>query len=250
MASTPAFGGADSVSLQVQGAAAFGHALVGTVPESRYEAMPGYDSISGTFLTAEARLDNRDDLLACFRIPSGERAVVPDSRLLALCFAGWGEAAPDHLYGDWSLAAWSERERRLFLARDRVGVTGLYVHHSPHLAVFSSSLSSLLAHPDLHCELDELAIARYLINPHRLRYPLPISGRIFTKPPGRGSVLCLQRMPCMFPLRGFHRRVTGVRRMHPGFGSVRGRLTWIVLWKSTAGRWKFGCVRFVRWPRL
>lgn len=172
MASTPALAGADRFTFLVQGAVAFGHALVGGTPETGHEAMPEYDSISGVLLTAEARLDNRDDLLDGFRIPSADRVLVPDSRLLALCLARWGEAAPDHLYGDWSFAAWSEGERRLFLARDRVGITGLHVHHSPRLAVFSSSLSSLLAHPDVQCELDELVIARYLINPHRLRYPL------------------------------------------------------------------------------
>ena len=54
----------------------------------------------------------------------------------------------------FALAIWDHAERRLFLARDRLGIKPLYVCRLADGLLFGSELKSLLAHPDCPRELD------------------------------------------------------------------------------------------------
>ena len=49
-----------------------------------------------------------------------------------------GSDCPEHLLGDWSLALWDQRRRRLFLARDHYGITGFYYYHDSRFLAFAS----------------------------------------------------------------------------------------------------------------
>jgi len=154
--------GPDGVHIGCHGAAALGHALLTVTPESPYETMPFHDPDSDVFLTAAARLDNRDELLAHFSIPSAEHPVFPDGRLVFLSYQKWGEDSPKHLFGDWSFVAWHDRDRRLFLARDQLGNTGLYYHYRPPLFAFTSHPDGIFALPGIERCINEKHIASYL----------------------------------------------------------------------------------------
>lgn len=53
-----------------------------------------------------------------------------DTEVLLLGYRQWGERLPKHLHGMFSFAIWDERERQLFLCRDRVGKKPLYLRWS------------------------------------------------------------------------------------------------------------------------
>lgn len=112
----------------------------------------------GSVLAAAARLDNRDELLALFDF-SGE---TDDRRLVAAAWERWGERACERLFGDWSFAMWSPRDRRLVLSRDHFGNTALYYHRGPQLFAFGSSRKALLALPEVPRRLNELRLAQHL----------------------------------------------------------------------------------------
>ena len=162
MAEAMAGWGPDGVAIRVEGSAALGYAHLFTTPEARYERMPREDADSEMLVTAAARLDNRDELCDLFHIPLPEHATVADGRLVALAIARWGEDAPEHLFGDWSFAAWNGRERRLFMARDHLGNTGLFYWHEPPFFAFASTPRAILALPGSSLMLDEWRLARYL----------------------------------------------------------------------------------------
>lgn len=155
--------GPDGGGTCCMGCAGFGHALLCTTPESRHESMPVVDAASGTLVVAAARLDNRDDLCRTLDIPAPERAGIPDGRLVVRAYERWGEESPLHLLGDWSFAAWNSRLRRLFIARDHLGNTGLFYYHRPPLFAFASSVQAILALPETPRILDEQQLARYLV---------------------------------------------------------------------------------------
>ena len=48
----------------------------------------------------------------------------------------------------YALLVWSPSERRLLLARDRIGIKPLYYVHAPNVLLFGSELKAVLAHPD------------------------------------------------------------------------------------------------------
>jgi asparagine synthase (glutamine-hydrolysing) len=84
-----------------------------------------------------------------------------DTEVLLRLFALDGPAMLEWLNGIFAFAVWDDREKRLFLARDRLGVKPLYTTSRPGLFAFASELRALL--PLLErVELDETALADYL----------------------------------------------------------------------------------------
>jgi len=162
MAEAMAGWGPDGVASCLKGSAGLGHAQLSTTPEAHYERMPWEDPDSGILVTAAARLDNRDELCDLFHISVPEQRTVADGCLVALAFDRWGEDAPGYLFGDWSFAAWNGRERRLFIARDRLGNTGLFYFYKPPFFAFASTPRAILALPGFPWKLDEWRLARYL----------------------------------------------------------------------------------------
>ena len=63
----------------------------------------------------------------------------------------------------FALAIWDEREKSLFLARDRVGKKPILYAHQPNGGlIFGSEFQALLQHPDIAREVDFEAIHQYL----------------------------------------------------------------------------------------
>jgi asparagine synthase (glutamine-hydrolysing) len=60
----------------------------------------------------------------------------------------WGESAFARLHGMFAMAVWSLRNKKLTLARDRLGIKPLYICQLPSGILFGSELKALLAHPD------------------------------------------------------------------------------------------------------
>jgi asparagine synthase (glutamine-hydrolysing) len=87
-----------------------------------------------------------------------------DGHLISLAFDRWGEELCQHLQGDWALAAWDARERRLLLARDACGNATLYFYEGKGFIAFASSLKTLLAIPGVVKEPDRLRLAQVLVS--------------------------------------------------------------------------------------
>jgi asparagine synthase (glutamine-hydrolysing) len=85
-----------------------------------------------------------------------------DTEVIAHAFEEWGIDCLKRFRGMFALAIWDERERRLWLARDRVGIKPLYwsVHHGR--LVFGSELKALFADPEQPRAVDEEALYHYL----------------------------------------------------------------------------------------
>lgn len=103
--------------------------------EDALETQPIH-TIHGTVLTWDGRLDNRDELLAAL----GRTALdLPtDAEIVAAALSAWDAKALPRLIGDWALAWWNPRGRRLILARDYIGIRKLY-YLSTHDSLFWST---------------------------------------------------------------------------------------------------------------
>ncbi len=124
--------------------AGLGSLILFDTPEAIHEQQPLVSPL-GFALTAEARLDNRDELCAELGIPPAQASGLGDGTLVSRAYEKWGESAPAHLLGDWSFAAWHPAEKRLFIARDHFGNTGLYYYSDPKRFAFASSRKALFA---------------------------------------------------------------------------------------------------------
>src|SRR5882724_3844838 len=82
MLSTLSRHGPDGTNMWIAGPVGFGHQMMHVTPESLVETLPFYDSATGLTITADARLDNRDDLFQKLDISPTERAIHADSNLV------------------------------------------------------------------------------------------------------------------------------------------------------------------------
>jgi len=130
--------GPDRLGLWFDGPAGLGHCLLWTTPESLNEFLPTWNSSSQLAITADARIDNRDELLASLEIPRDISRETPDSKLILLAYERWSERCLERLLGDFVFAIWDRPKRTLFCARDHFGVKPFYYHHSNDGFFFAS----------------------------------------------------------------------------------------------------------------
>lgn len=131
-------------------------------PESVGEQMPYCDYERQLFITADAIIDNREELCERFQIKTYDRQQVTDSQLILLAYEKWGEDAPKHLIGDFAFMIWDEKQQRLFGARDMSGYRTLYYFKDQTRFVFASTIQPFFTLPFLKKELNESWLAEYL----------------------------------------------------------------------------------------
>jgi len=85
-----------------------------------------------------------------------------DTEVILAAYAIHGEKCVEIFQGMFAFAIWDKKERKLFLARDRVGKKPLYYFHDRERFVFASELKALLAFPNMPRELDYEALHYYL----------------------------------------------------------------------------------------
>jgi asparagine synthase (glutamine-hydrolysing) len=146
-----------------QEAAALGHQLLHTTPESLGEAQPLVVGDGELVLTADARIDNRQDLLGAMPGPDPPAGDAPDSELILAAYRAWGVRCVEHLVGDFAFALWDDVRGHLFCARDHFGVKPFYYHHQPaRLFAFATEIKGILALPEVPRRLNETRVADYL----------------------------------------------------------------------------------------
>lgn len=110
-----------------------------TTPESQQDLQPLVLEDPPCWLALDGRLDNRDDMIGRLRAPEA----CSDADLVARWLARPG-ADPAALIGDFSLALWDPRARRLRLVRDAIGVRPLYYAETPDAVWFASTLAAMV----------------------------------------------------------------------------------------------------------
>lgn len=77
-----------------------------------------------------------------------------DTETIVHAYEQFGESFLDHLNGQFAIALWDRRLKRLLLARDRVGIRPLYYAELGKGLVFGSEVKALFRHPELRPEMD------------------------------------------------------------------------------------------------
>jgi asparagine synthase (glutamine-hydrolysing) len=141
------------------------HVLMHMTPEDRFDRQP-LRGASGSLITADLRLDNRDDVLARIGIARHDAAAWPDSHVL---LAGWEKLGDDiwpMLRGPFAAAIWDPRGRALTLARDHLGLNVVMWHATERFFAFATMPNGLFALADVPRELSEEKFADFLVLNH------------------------------------------------------------------------------------
>ena len=85
-----------------------------------------------------------------------------DTEVALRGFLEWDTGCFERFRGMFAMAIWSERDRRLVLARDRMGIKPLYISRIGRDIVFGSELKALFAHPRVKRRLDHAGLQDFL----------------------------------------------------------------------------------------
>ena len=163
MAGSLAFRGPDAQETWIGGNVGLGHTMLRTTWEAEHERQPC--SLDGqVWITADARIDARSDLIAALRSKGQEVAAgVPDVELILHAYQVWGESCVEHLLGDFAFAIWDAPRKRFFCARDHLGVKPFYYAQAGQTVAASNTLDCVRIHPLVMDRLNDLAIADFLL---------------------------------------------------------------------------------------
>lgn len=142
----------------------FSHFALDKTPKSSKKCLPLSNYDNTCWITADARIDNRQELV-CFLIAQGSllEKNPTDAELILAAYTQWGNQCPQHLIGAFAFAIWDSRTNSLFCARDPMGNRPFYYHYSPQqIFLFASKCRQLLQHPSVRHKLDERMIAAHL----------------------------------------------------------------------------------------
>jgi asparagine synthase (glutamine-hydrolysing) len=159
----------------------FVHTLMRMTPEDRFDKQPQRGR-SGALITADVRLDNRDELAARIGVARRDAVGWPDSRLL---LTGWEKIGDDIwplLRGPFAAAIWDPRRRSLTLARDHLGLNVVMWHKSDRLFAFASMPKGLFALDNVPREYCEEKLADFLVLNHA-DHVTTIYRNVFRVPP-------------------------------------------------------------------
>jgi len=91
-----------------------------------------------------------------------------DTEVVLMLYAIYGKNCVNMLNGIFAFAVWEKNAKRLFVARDRIGVKPFFYHMSDGRFVFSSEIKTILCHKDIDAVIDKKSVAELmLIGPGR-----------------------------------------------------------------------------------
>ena len=86
-----------------------------------------------------------------------------DTEIVLRAYIQWKEKALFYLNGIFAFAIWESREKKLFLARDRIGVKPLFYTLIGDGILFASEIKTILQYPSMKAQLDENGIAQLIM---------------------------------------------------------------------------------------
>lgn len=126
-------------------------------------AQPMLSADEADVLTFNGEIYNFQEVRAELSAMGHQFRTSGDTEVILAAWRQWGERCLERLNGMFAFAIFDQRQQRLFMARDRLGVKPLHYASLPDGSViFASELKGLLAHPALRRAPDLLAVDDYL----------------------------------------------------------------------------------------
>lgn len=123
---------------------------------------PMYSADGRKAIVFNGEVYNFGDLRPGLQTDGFHFATHSDTEVVLRSYERDGTSFLDQLNGMYGLAIWDADERRLLLARDRIGIKPLYYYQDDEKLVFGSEIKSILAYPGVTAELDHAALGNYL----------------------------------------------------------------------------------------
>ena len=156
--------GPDGLFSDVEGSVGLGTARLALSPAEKGYVEPVWLPDRACGAVADARLYNREDLLAELGTVTWHEGEPSDPVLILAGYERWGVGLLDRLNGDFAFAVWDRRQRRLFAARDPWGLKPLFYRDEPETFRFASEPKQLGVGSESNHLPDDLTVGQFLLN--------------------------------------------------------------------------------------
>lgn len=159
MAETLGQRGPDDTGLYLSNHALLGHRRLTVVdPEGGPQPMTRTHLGRDYTIVYNGELYNTEEIRKLLKEAGYSFQGYSDTEVLLTSFIHWSVDCLKYLNGIFAFALWDQEERKLFMARDPLGVKPLFFTRRGSSLLFASEIKALLAHPQVSPVLDERGI--------------------------------------------------------------------------------------------
>ena len=134
--------GSDDKGIVIEKNIGLGHRMRWTTPESLQEKLPAKNADGSIFITCDARIDNRDELIPQLSFSRKKPNEIADSEIILKAYEKWGEEFLPKLIGDFVFAIWDANKQKLHLCQRFDG-------HKAFLLLLQTKSIICASHPKL-----------------------------------------------------------------------------------------------------
>lgn len=161
MTKTLAKRGPDAENVWSESHVAFGHKRLTVVDaEGGKQPMTKKGEDGRYTLCYNGELYNTEDIRKQLLLKGYSFKGHSDTEVLLTSYIEWKEKCVELFNGIFAFAIWDEREQKLFIGRDRMGVKPFFYAERNGGFIFGSELKAILAHPDVKTEIDREGLAQ------------------------------------------------------------------------------------------
>jgi asparagine synthase (glutamine-hydrolysing) len=151
--------GPDSEGSYFKDGLALGHRRLAIIDLSERSNQPMHDEKHGLSLVFNGTIYNYPALRKELQFCGHQFKSEGDSEVILKAYAEWGVKCLQRLHGMFAFAIWDDKQKKLFVARDRVGIKPLYFSINNDRLLFASTTQAIMAgDKSISSELDPLAL--------------------------------------------------------------------------------------------
>ena len=153
--------GPDSNGKWLEGTIGFGHQRLSIIDLSSSGSQPMIDSLLKLTLVFNGTIYNYKKLRSRLIGKGYSFFSSSDTEVIIKAYHYWGEDCVNHLDGMFAFAIWDKPSKKLFIARDRMGIKPLYYNLTNKAFTFASNSQALLTQ-DLDKSVNPIALQQQL----------------------------------------------------------------------------------------
>lgn len=154
--------GPDGSGIFAQGALCFGHRRLKIIDLSDHAAQPMVDNELGLVIVFNGCIYNYPELREELQGKGYKFFSHGDTEVILKAYHAWGKDCIKRFYGMFAFAIWERDSKRVFMARDRLGIKPFYFTKDQKHLRFASSLPALLQSGEIDTSIDPVALNYYM----------------------------------------------------------------------------------------
>jgi asparagine synthase (glutamine-hydrolysing) len=153
--------GPDASGFYVQGEVALGHRRLSII-DLATGGQPMSNEDDSLWITYNGEIFNHAEVRPELEAAGHRYKSHCDTETVIHAYEQYGDHCLTRFRGMFALAIWDGSHKRLFCARDRLGIKPFYYFWDGRLFAFASEIKALLEHPEISAEFNEQLLPEYL----------------------------------------------------------------------------------------